>query len=102
MIKTYKIYACTRAIISEKVKSCLKNDLRGFSFYQNIENFEAFIWKLILSANCLFYWCRPPEIGSPKIQVNVFCQRPEQGFQSFRFPSAVAVAGVIQGPLIKL
>ena len=72
-------------------------------FSLNIENFEALIWKLILRANCLFRGvCGPPEIKSPKIQVNFFCQRPEQGFQSFRFPTAVAVAGVIQGPLIKL
>ena len=34
-----------------------KKKLLGFSFYINIGNFEAFIWNLNLSTNCLFWRC---------------------------------------------
>ena len=34
-----------------------RKKLLGFSFYTNIGNFEAFLWNLILSANCLFWTC---------------------------------------------
>ena len=34
-----------------------RKKLLGFSFYINIGNFEAFIWNLNLSTNCLFWRC---------------------------------------------
>ena len=44
----------------EKVKVARKEKqkkLHGFSLYQNIANFEAFLWNLKLSANHLFWSC---------------------------------------------
>ena len=44
----------------EKVKVARKEKqkkLHGFSLYQNIANFEAFLWNLKLSANRLFWRC---------------------------------------------
>ena len=34
-----------------------RKKLLGFSFHINIGNFEAFIWNLNLSTNCLFWRC---------------------------------------------
>ena len=34
-----------------------RKKLLGFSFYTNIGNFEAFLWNLNLSTNCLFWRC---------------------------------------------